>query len=245
MDVPQQESKVNNFKGGYGTRLRRHAANQALLKDNDVRRWYENNRRGAAATADSYLRGLGVFCERMGVTPKQLVKMSNKVRDELIEDYIPKFGAGATKYTVKVLKSFFARFPSRRIVLRPINLGRIPKPRRDAMRVPDVEELGTVFHAADLRAKAAISMMAFGGTRIECLGNYDGTDGIRLGDFPDAKFVDGNVILGPAPVRFIVRETLSKKDHEYFGFIGAEGAEYLTKYLLNRVVNGGEVLTKD
>ncbi len=244
MDVFQQESTKNNFKGGYGTRLRRHAANQALLRDNDVRRWYENNKRGAAATADSYLRGLGVFCERTGVTPQQLVKMSNKVRDELIEDYVPKFGAGATKYTFKVLKSFFARFPSRRIVLRPINFGRIPKPRRDAMRVPGVEELGLVLRAADLRARAAISMMAFGGCRIECLGNYDGTDGLRLGDFPDANFVDGKCNLGQAPVRFIIRETLSKKDHEYFGFIGGEGAEYITKYLLSRVVSG-EVLTKE
>src|SRR5207237_2086294 len=50
--------------------------------------------------------------------------------------------------------------------------------------------------------------------------------------------------LGQAPVRFIVREPLSKKDHEYFGFIGSEGAEYLTKYLLSRVV-AGEVLTKE
>src|SRR5207249_1647270 len=125
----QQESTKNNFEGGYSTRLRRHAANQALLKDNDVRLWYLNVKNGAAATGDSYLRGLGVFCERNCVTPRQLVTMKNKVRDNLIAEYIPKYGKGATAYAVKVLRSFFAQFPSKRIVLRPINLKRIPRPR--------------------------------------------------------------------------------------------------------------------
>jgi len=246
MDVSQQESTKNNFKGGYGTRLRRHAENQALLKDNDVRFWYLNIKNGAAATGDSYLRGLGVFCERTGVTAQQLLKMKNKYRDNLIAGYVPKFGKGATAYAVKVLRSFFAQFPSKRIVLRPVNLKRIPRPRVDKMHIPEVEELGLVLRAAgDLRAKAAISITAFGGQRLEVLGNYDGTDGLKLGDFPEAKFEDGKFVsLGKAPVRFIVRQELSKKDFQSFSFIGPEGTEYVTKYLIDRAASG-EVLTKD
>jgi len=171
--------------------------------------------------------------------------MKNKARDNLIAEYVPKYGKGAAAYAVKVLISFFNQFPSKRIVLRPVNLKRIPRPRVDKMHIPEVEELGLVLLAADLRAKAAISITAFGGQRLEVLGNYGGSDGLKLGDFPEAKFEDGKFVsLGKAPVRFIVRQELSKKDFQSFSFIGPEGTEYVTKYLIDRAASG-EVLTKD
>jgi hypothetical protein len=46
---------------------------------------------------------------------------------------------------------------------------------------------------ASLRGRVSIALMAFSGLRPQSLGNYDGSDGIRLGDFPKAEIHPGGV----------------------------------------------------
>ncbi len=43
------------------------------------------------------------------------------------------------------------------------------------------------------RARVSMALMAFSGLRSQTLGNYKGTDGIKLGDFVEAEINDGGV----------------------------------------------------
>ncbi len=49
-------------------------------------------------------------------------------------------------------------------------------------RVPSNDELARILRKGTSRARVAISLMAFSGLRPESLGNYDGTEGLRLGE---------------------------------------------------------------
>jgi hypothetical protein len=47
-------------------------------------------------------------------------------------------------------------------------------------RVPTKGELLRILLAGDKKARAAAALVAFAGVRLETLGNYNGTDGLRL-----------------------------------------------------------------
>lgn len=121
-------------------------------------------------------------------------------------------------------------------------MGRLKRPRRDAMHIPSPEELRFVLSAADARARAALAVVALSGQRLQVLGNYDGTDGLVLGDLLDFDLKTMTWKKKPAMVR--IRESLSKVGFEFFTFAGGEACEYLLKYFLIRL-NNGEVLTED
>ena len=48
-------------------------------------------------------------------------------------------------------------------------------------------QLDKIIRMATPRARVAIALMAFSGLRPQSLGNFTGTDGIRLGDFIEAE----------------------------------------------------------
>ncbi|MFN4337240.1 MAG: hypothetical protein ACK4FV_06660 [Candidatus Nitrosocaldus sp.] len=54
-------------------------------------------------------------------------------------------------------------------------------------RVPSKDELTRILRMATPRARVAIALMAYSGLRPESIGNYDGTDGLRLSDMPEAS----------------------------------------------------------
>lgn len=49
-------------------------------------------------------------------------------------------------------------------------------------RVPSKEELARILRKATSEGRVIIDLMTFSGLRPESLGNYEGTDGLRLGD---------------------------------------------------------------
>ena len=53
-------------------------ATKDLLRDENVRRWYENTSRGSKLNADIRLRRLNLFCYRTNTTPTKLVKIGKK-----------------------------------------------------------------------------------------------------------------------------------------------------------------------
>jgi len=65
--------------------------------------------------------------------------------------------------------------------------GESDTPRIADERVPNKEELDRILRMAAPRDRVSIALMAFSGLRPESLGNYDGSDGIRLGDFVEAE----------------------------------------------------------
>jgi len=100
--------------------------------------------------------------------------------------------------------------------------------------------------AADLKGRVCCILIAHAGLRIECLGNYKGNDGLKIGDFPEIRIdeKEKKVEFEKIPTLIKVRKSLSKAGHEYFTFLSQEGCEYLKEYLESRM-RKGEKLTKD
>jgi hypothetical protein len=234
----------------YGDEMPKQPKYPHLLKDPDVLRWYRNNERGSKATAQNYLRMLGRWVELTGVSPKELIQMPDEKRIVLVEDFINDNPAGRNVIILKVLRSWLNKFNLR---LPKFKLGRIGKPRIANMRIPTPENLRVVLACADVRARAAIAIIALCGQRLEVLGTHEGEDGLVLGDFkdliifeqpdpehPGQKMTD--VRWEQKPARLVIRETLSKTRHEFFTFLGQEACEYVSKMLKLRIA-AGERLT--
>src|SRR5439155_19143010 len=206
------------------TRAELHAVRVVLMDDDDVKRWRANVARGSAANADNYWRMLALFLEREGLTPKGLIQLNDKQLGDLLEDYVAKYEeqSSSTRLVIASIRSWLARFD--RTIKRDIKFGRrTRKPRVDKMHIPTQDELRAVLGAADVRARAAISVIAFGGQRLEVLGDYIGEDGLILGDFADLKIeASGRVAFTKTACRVNIRRTLSKKEHDFFTFLGPE-----------------------
>ena len=82
--------------------------------------------------------------------------------------------------------------------------------------------------------------MAFTGLRPESLGNYEGTDGLRLKDVKGLRLIE-NIDFEKMPVMVSVKSMLSKAKNQYFSFIGEEGATYIKEYLEERRRQGEEL----
>jgi hypothetical protein len=82
--------------------------------------------------------------------------------------------------------------------------------------------------------------MAFSGLRPESLGDYEGTDGLRLGDLKELKLSD-EIQFDKIPATVMVKSKLSKARHQYFSFIGEEGTTYIKEYLEERRKHGEEI----
>jgi len=77
-------------------------------------------------------------------------------------------------------------------------------------RAPSKEELDRILRMATPRARVSIALMAFSGLRPQSLGNYVGTDGIRLGDFVEAEVNEEGITFTKVPAMLVVRRGLSK-----------------------------------
>ena len=97
--------------------------------------------------------------------------------------------------------------------------------------VPTQEEFRRVLEAANIRTRAGIAMLAFSGIRPQVLGNFSGTDALRVGDFVEMTITNGEVSFSQTPTMFVIRENLSKMGNEYAGFLAEEGCHYLKQYL--------------
>ena len=221
-----------------------------LLEDPQVNRWYENVSRGSRITADVYLRRFGSVLEEKKLSPHGLLKLEQNELFNLLLDLISKMEKDgyAGSYTESVVKSVKSWLQFNHIVL----VGRIrirgteETPTLVEEKVPSQLELGRILNAAGLREKVAIMLVASGGGRIEILGNYDGSDGLRLRDFPEvsADNATKTVTFQKVPTIFVVRVPISKARHEYFSFLCEEGCIYFREYLEQRM-RDGETLAPD
>ncbi|MGP6221050.1 site-specific integrase [Caldiplasma sukawensis] len=216
-----------------------------LLKDNDIARWKHSVDAGSTITGDVYLRRLGSFCAETGKTPKELIKMKDKALVDLIDDYVinreKKGNAGSyIANTIKAVKSwllFNGIKLQRQIKVRDVE----KTPTLAEERIPTQEELKKIFNAGDSRERIACAFVAFSGVRIGVLGNYKGTDGLKIKDIPDLIVERETVSFKKIPAQIIVREELSKSGNKYFTFMGKECCMYLENYLIERIRSGEEL----
>ena len=119
--------------------------------------------------------------------------------------------------------------------------GEYENPTLQNERVPSKDELPRILRKATSRGRVAIAIMAYSGLRPESLGNYEGTDGLRLADISDLAMSE-RIEITKIPGMITVRSRLSKARNQYFSFIGEEGITYLMDYLAERR-KSGEILT--
>jgi len=221
---------------------------ERLLRDAEVRRWYDNLARGSEATASVYLRRLGNFCDAHGLTPKEFAGLSEGRLKAMLMDFVTREerrgSAGSYIGSVlKALRSWLAH-NGRDIKLGIKIRGLHDTPTLEHERVPTKAELRQIFGAGDAKTRVAAVLMAHSGLRLETLGNFAGDDGLRIGDFPELSIKDGSVEFERIPTMVVVRKELSKAGHRYFSFLSEEGCGYLKDYLEARM-RGGEELTED
>ena len=219
-----------------------------LLQDKDIARWKANLDRGSKITGDVYLRRLGSFCNYIKINPKELLNLNDKKLSDIIGDYIgeKEKNGNAGSYidnTIKAVKSW--------LLFNGITLKRKVKisdpqatPTLSNERIPTQQELKRIFNAGDSRERTACSLIAFTGVRLGVIGNYKGTDGLKLKDLPDLQIERDKITFLKVPCMVNVRKELSKSGKKYFTFLGHEGCSYLEAYLTERI-RSGEILTPD
>ncbi len=214
-----------------------------LLHDTEVRRWYENLRRGSRITADNSLRQLGLLCKRWNTDMQGLLTLHRQdLLQGRLEDEVSRLEREgyAGSYISNILKpvrswlEFNGLELKRRIKISNYNLN----PSVADERVPTREELARILRHLDRRGKAVAALIGFAGLRIEVVGNYDATDGLMMKDLPELKVQGALVEFEKIPTMVRVRATLSKTKLPYFTFLTSEGCTYLKEYLESRLLAG-------
>jgi len=228
-------------------------ATKDLLNDENVRRWYDNTSRGSKLNADIRLRRLNLFCYRTDTTPiklvrigrKDVIKIENMLLDHVSwlesQNYAPNYIEGI----LKSIKSWLVfNYVELKRKIKIANAG-IPVNIQDE-QVPTKTQLQSILNVSNPRTRSSISLMAFSGIRPQVMGNYDGTDGLKLADLPDLVITSEgkSVSFAHVPAMVVVRATLSKTRNRYFTFLPSEGCEYVLGYLRKRI-SAGEKLALD
>jgi hypothetical protein len=142
--------------------------------------------------------------------------------------------------TMKALKSWLAH-NNRELKVKIKIKGIDETPTLKDERVPTLDELKRIFLSGDSKARTTCVLIAHGGLRLQTLGNYQGEDGLRIGDLPELKIENKTVTFSITPAIVFVRKELSKAAHQYFTFLSEEGCEYLKDYLEERIREGEDL----
>jgi len=216
----------------------------------DVRRWLDNIKRGSPLTAEVALRRLGRACELLQLTPKEMVTRANedlKTFQDSLEDLVSRLEGEnkAPQYIAGILKNIRSWLRYNDITLtRKIKIRNISStPTIEDEQVPSQEELARIFRNSSSRTRLAEALMAFADLRPESIGNYDGSDGLRLSDLPEVKIEKEQVVFDKMPTMIVVRASLSKARLKYFTFLSTEGCTYLKEYLEERIRLGEKLTT--
>jgi len=216
-----------------------------LLKDHDVRRWYENLCRSSKLNADVYLRRLRLFCEQRRTTPKKLAAIGTanaKQVEDMLHDHVQHletqgYAPSYVKGILKAIKSWLSyNYVELKRKIKVANADMTVTLQDE--RVPTRDELKGILNHASIRGRASAGLIAFAGLRPQVLGNASATEGLTIGDIPELKIVDGKAVFQTVPAMIIVRPTLSKARHRYFTYLTGEGCEYVAAYLNKRIAAG-------
>lgn len=235
-----------------------------LLENKLVKKWNDDTKAGSQLTAGYYLRNLGMFLEflnhidgknldfsdekvkiewleLMKDSPQRLIQLAKNDADTYADKHIEyvrklekegKSGSGIAVYLQSVVSFLEFNRINGKVKVKIGN--KHIRPVKDNEQVPTNEQLATVLRQARTKTGLMISLMAFSGVRPEVIGNFDGTDGLKISDLLDLKIDNGKVEITKMPLRIRVRTSLSKNSREYYTFLSKEGCVYLKEYLEQR-----------
>ena len=221
-----------------------------LRSNENVMRWYRNLQQGSLITGDVYLRTLGLYCKINNKTPEQLVEdaRSGKLKNDFM-DFVHSQGrdgkAGSYVVRFKKVLTSWATFNDVDANLKGVKVqGSNISPTLVDERPPLKSEIDAILRSASIRGRAIISLLAFSGLRPESLGNYDGSDALRIKDIEGVKISSDGVEFSVFPSMLRVRQSrvqLSKKGHGYFTFIPSQSGKYIADYLSARIREGENI----
>lgn len=222
----------------------RKGRSEKLLKNSDVKRWFENLRRGSEQTARINLRLLERLCRYMNTTPQDIVKDHGKGNgfEDTFQDFLEgqrKKGRAPSYLNnyVKVARSWLQH--NRLVMYRKVKVGKTQStPTLEDEQIPTRQELRDILMAGSPRGRVSTSLVAFSGLRPRVLGNFKGMDGLRLKDLPELECDAGEVSFAQVPTLVRVRTNLSKVSYPYLTFLGQEGCDHLRRYLELRTAGG-------
>ncbi len=131
-----------------------------LLEDRDVRRWYQNVSRGSRITGDVYLRRIGNFRNGTGLSPKDLIELSDKQLSDRQFDYVsekedtnsPTYLAGTIR-AVKSWLNFMGKPLRRHIKVRMAGSARLTV---ENEKIPTQEALKKIVLVASVRDRMCV-----------------------------------------------------------------------------------------
>lgn len=220
---------------------------QEFYQMDEVNRWYLNMRARSPISADIRRRSLALYCELNGITPTDILKQAeDNTLKKHFQDFVSRMmdqghkGAYVVKFKYVLMSWLKFNDTDYRIGINVPNENINETTENE--RVPTPEEVAKMIRKTTSRGRVSISLMAFSGLRPEVLGNYEGDDGLTLGDIEDLD-IDA-LEFKAVPAKINVRVNLSKARFKYFSFLGDEGCRYLIDYLQERK-KAGEDLTPE
>ena len=218
-----------------------------LRENENVMRWYRNLQQGSMITGDVYLRNLGLYCKSNATNPEQILEdaRTGKLKSDFI-DFVQRQGkdgkAGSYVAKFKKVISSWVSFNDLDANLKGVKIqGANISPTLVDERPPLKHEIDAILRRATVRGRSIISLLAFSGLRPETLGNYDGSDALRVKDIEGLEIGNEKVEFSIFPAMLKVRQSkvqLSKKGHGYFTFIPAQSGKYIKDYLDARIRAG-------
>jgi len=212
-----------------------------------VRSWYQDTRRKSVITADVRLRRLGLLCEELGISPMDLAAKDPDTIADILGDYADRMleaghAPGYVDTVLKMARSWLRHCGIKLERALKVKDADIPVTLLNE-RVPEGEELNELLASGTMKARVIKALLA-SGIRPGAIGNYQGTDGLRLGDLPDLESTPAGIVFRRHPAMVVVRPQLSKTGRQYFSFLTSAKATLITAYLNDRQANG-EKLTLD
>jgi hypothetical protein len=245
-------------KGSPGENLPSSPKYTKLLGDPVIQAWYDNH--NTPLTANEHLRRLGRFCGKFGVSPQDIVSIGippsgspEKALDWLIQKKsVLEKEAMSGNYISNHIKAIKSWLQHNHVILprepRIHIKGRGRNRKYSGETPPSPKELQDLFEVADPRQKVTIALIALTGVRPRTIGNFDGSDGLRISDFPELHIdsqqrkvtferIDeiGRKVVA-IPTLMTVREEINKgESHGYLSFLNEQGCHFLKLYLENRM----------
>ncbi len=195
---------------------------------------------GSQITADVYARRLANFAEAAKVSPVEFAQLAAKHRRDLVLEFVAqetrrRMQGEYVRSTFKAINSWLEHNGLPRVEAVKIR-GSGRSVRRENEELPSPEDVRAVRSAASLRDGIIVGLMAYSGLRPHVLGNYDGSDGVRLRDLPDLDVSELKFLVRPP--RLSVRIDVSKNRIPFSTLIAGPVADAIEDYLRGRRAAG-------
>jgi len=145
------------------------------------------------------LRTLGLYCKLNSTDPKKILEdaRGGKLKKDFMV-FVRKLEnegkAGSYIVRFKKVISSWVKFNDISLDLRSVRIKEaFRNPTVEDERVPTQEELSKIITVSSLRGRVSIALMAFSGLRPETIGNFKGTDGLKLSDLPELRINEGKI----------------------------------------------------